>query len=307
MKRLLLLVLVAVLLCAFGCGSKNQSANDFKSEWRNDTIYNSGFYLPDTCVIDSDLFILTTKLFDIAQRLYVNTEMNCECKTYKTWYTSVDSFLNTNMRKRAIDNHFCFSHIIDSIIPDIRKYGGDCTAAKGQIAWLEFGINLYSMFSMQDIIRQESEISLRKKWKTENEAWLLFISKLFPLLDYEFGNATGSGAVYDVPIAFSRILQNRIGTLRGNLVDMNSSPEKSMERLDCLIANIEIRHWDWDRDILVEDSVQYSNKNSARQALAKWIDIRSDLAGCVNDKRNFNSATISLLDSISSVLNNIRH
>lgn len=108
MKRLLLHVLLSILICAFGCGCKHQYTNDFKPKWRNDTIYNSGFYLPDTCVMDSDLFILMTKLSDIAQRLYVNTEMNCECKTYKTWYTSVDSFLNTNMRKRAIDNHFCF-------------------------------------------------------------------------------------------------------------------------------------------------------------------------------------------------------
>lgn len=163
------------------------------------------------------------------------------------------------------------------------------------------------MFSIQEIIKQESEISLRKKWETENEAWLLFISKLFPLLDYEFGNVAGSSAVYDVPIAFSQIVQNRIETLRENLVDINNTPEKSIERLDCLIANIEIRHWDWDKDILVEDSVQYSNKNSARQALVKWIDIRSDLEGYVSDKRNFNNATISLLDSISSILNNIRH
>ncbi len=297
MKHFPIFLISLALLCNFGCVGKNQLSNEVKSTWRNDTIYNPIFYLPDTCIIDSVLFILMTKLSDTPCP-YVNTEMNAE--SYKTWYTSVDSFLSSNIQKRGINESFCFRHIIDRIIPVMRDYGYDCTAVNGQIEWLKFGINLYTMFSAQNAIIKNSAMDLQMNWKDENEVWLLFISKLFPLLAYDICNCTGSSATFDVPITLSKIIQSRTQNLHGTFVKTDNVQEKSLNNLKGLINDINIMHWDYDKDTLIEDSIQDSNQKSAIQALVKWINIRSDLAEHVSDKRTFNNATISILDSISS-------
>lgn len=82
MKHFPIFLICLALLCTLGCGNKNQPSNEVKSTWRNDTIYNPVFYLPDTCIIDSDLFILMTKLSD-TPRPYIDTEINAE--SYKSW------------------------------------------------------------------------------------------------------------------------------------------------------------------------------------------------------------------------------
>lgn len=299
-KYLPFILICLILLCAFGCGSKHHSDNDFKYTWRSDTIQNDVFhYLPGTCIMDSDLFVFAAKLSEI-DKIYCDTATNIG--KYTDWYAKTSSFFNSKFHVRNIDENLCFKHIIGSMIPSIMEFGNSCTASIGEITWLKFGIDLYSMFSVQNTITQKSKKVLRYKWETENEAWLLFISKLFPLIESEWDDVTGTAAVYYVPTTFSKIIQSRTETLLENLVNTNSTQEKSLDRLSELITNINIQHWDYDRNILIVDSVQDSNKKSALQALVKWVEIRSDLAESVNDKRSFNNSTISLLDSISSII-----
>lgn len=303
MKRSPLLILVAILLYTVGCGSKHSNVQVI---WRSDTIKNEVFsYLPDTCIMDSDLFVFAAKLIEV-NRLFDN-DSTANIEQYKDWYAKTNYVFNSKLFARNIHDDLCFKYITDSIIPTIKEYGNNCTAANGEVAWLTLGTNLYSMFSKQETIIQKSGIDLRNHWNAENYAWLRFITYLLPLVAYEIDNVTGSSATYDIPFTYSKIIKSRTQSIHENFAETNISQEKSLDRLCGLITNIETRHWDWDSDNLVEDSIQAYNKIAAHRALLKWVDVRSNMAKCVEWERGFNNSTISLLDSISSAIYHIRH
>lgn len=303
MKYLPIFVVSLISLSICGCDSKTHS----HYEWRTDTIINDAFYyLPDTCIMDGDLFVFAKNLIDI-ERIYTDTVT--DAKQYTSWYKKTDSIYMSNLHSRNIEIDLCLKYISDNMIPDIKRYGNSCTTALGEAAWLNFGLNLYIMLLAQEDILKSSKIDYSHWWKKENCAWLRFIAKLFPLLDYEICNVTGSSAAYEIPITFYKIIQSRIICLNEVNTDSisNKSLEKSLDKLYFLIADINIRKLDWDTYDLIEDTFQLSNKKEAVETLNQWIAIRKHMAKLEDDEASFHNATNNLLDSIASIIFHIRH
>lgn len=303
MKHFLIIIISLISLGIYGCDSKPHSDN----EWRADTIINDAFYyLPDTCIMDDDLYVFAKNLIEIERIIYGNSI--ADAKQYKSWYTTTDSIYMSTLNSRNIEIDLCIKYIRDNMISVIN--GNNCTAAFGEAAWLNCGLNLYMMFIAQENILKSSNKDYYHWWKKENDAWLRFITKLFPLLDYEICNVTGSSGAYEIPYTFNKIIQSRIICLDKDFNEgrnPNERIEKSLDKLCFLITNINTEHMDWDKNSLKEDSYQLLNKKEAIEALNQWIAIRTNMAKLDGNESSFYNATNNLLDSIASIIFHIRH
>ncbi|MBD5234290.1 MAG: hypothetical protein HDS65_08965 [Bacteroidales bacterium] len=305
MKHFLNIIISLISLSVCGCSRDNKTHSHY--DLRADTIMNDAFcYIPDTCIMDGDLFVFAKNLIDIEQ---IYADSITDAKHYKSWYKKTDSIYLSNLNCRNIEIDLCLEYISNNMIPYIKIYGNNCTAALGDAEWLNLGMNLYMMFLSQENILKSSNIDYSHWWKKENDAWLRFIAKLFPLLDHEICNVTGSSAAYEIPYTFNKIIQNRIICLKEVNADrlLNERLEISLDKLCFLITDINIRHMDCDKDDLIEDSFQLSNKKEALEALNQWVAIRTDMVKPNGNEASFHNATNNLLDSITSIIFHIRH
>lgn len=306
---ILLSFLIALLIS--GCANNQTDSNshkDAEDSLNNDTITNDRFcYLPDTLIMDRQLFLFASKLTEIEQ---IYNDSIADSNIYQSWFREADSLFRADLDNRHVGIDLCLYHISDNMIPDIKEYGNKCTAANGEAAWLNLGVLLYKMFSEQQNILQDSTEECSLLWKSENDSWLRFISKLFPLIDYEIGNVTGSSAAYEVPITFSKIIQSRIDGLAESAnkpTQLETNNIESLKRLEGAISSINTLHLDWDKDELVEDSLQNENKIGAINALNDWIFTRNKLSQYMKRPTDYRYVTYSTIDSISNIIYKLRY
>lgn len=308
MKYLPYFLICLILLCFCNYNRKESLSTFSPTKWRNDTIVNTTFYyLPDTYIMDSSLFLFASKLMDVEQ---IYNDSIVDAYKYKLWFKKTDSLFRAELVNRHIGIDRCFKYISDNMIPDIRKYGTNCTAALGEVAWLTFGMNLYAMFAKQEEIQKESMGDVAHWWILENDAWLEIITKLFPLIDYEICNVTGSSAAHEIPNTFSKITQSRIYGLNEsvNRSDLSKTHyTESLNRLEGEINSINTLRLDWEKYELVEDSLPLSCKKEVNEALIQWIAIRSNMTKLESGETTIENSTIVILDSVSSAIFHIRH
>lgn len=309
MKLLPILVASLLIVCILSCGRKQEPTAIAHPKWKIDTIINREFcYLPDTCIMDSGLFSFTSNLAEIGNICY--SDSITDGKKYYIWYKETEAIFLYNLARRNIEIDLCLNYISMNIIPEIKKYGNNCTAANGEAAWLNCGIFLYKMFSEQENIIQNSNADYSHLWEMENDAWLRFIAKLFPLIEYEICDVTGSSAAYEIPITLSKIIQDRIDDLTKseNTISLSEADyAESLNRLEISISSINTLHYNWEKDELEQDSFQLSNKREAIETLHQWIAIRLNMASLIGNNSYFINTRISLLDSTSSAILHIRH
>lgn len=292
-----------------GCGLKQETSAFSHPELEMDTVANNEFcYLPDTCIMDRGLFSFTSNLAKMGNIYY--SDSITDGKKYCAWYKETKSLFLSNFSRRNIGIDFCLNYISMNVIPKIKEYGYNCTAANGEAAWLNWCLLIYKMFSVQENILLISDAYYSHLWKKEMEAWLKFMAKLFPLIEYDICDYTGSGAAYDVPITLSKIVQNRIDDLTKSVNKfgrLDADSEESLNRLEFSIRSIHTFRFDWDKNEIVEDIFQHTNKTAAIETLHQWIAIRSNIARQNGNKSYFNGTKVNLMDSISATIYHIRH
>ena len=306
MMKALSFVLLMALLCFYNCGRNELSLTTTPSEWGKDTVVNTAFcYLPDTCIIDKDLYAFAANLIDI-ERIYTDSTTNIEC--YKEWFNNTSSQGYCDLyRDRDIEIDSCIMFIRNHIIPEIRRNGTNCTAAIAETAWLEFGINQYLAFSEFELRALEAGANFCTWWLAENDAWLNFMTNLFPLLDYEICNVTGSSAAYEIPYIFSNISKFRTKYLAENTADSTTDNNTSLNTLLSLIEEINPEKFDCEQNRMVENVGMVKHKKCAVETLLSWIEVRNGMAELVDNPNRFNNATTTLIDSISTTIYHIRH
>lgn len=302
--KLIRILPISLLISLFGCGYRHISNNE-ESKWKNDTIVNTAFcYLPDTCIIDKDLYAFAVNLIGIEQ-VYMDSVTNIEC--YKTWFNNTDSQVYCDLyRDRGIEIDSCISLIENKIIPEIKKYGANCTASIGEAAWLEFGINQYLALYKSELRTLEAGPNIYTWWLTENDAWLNFMTHLFSLLDYEIGNVTGSSGAYEIPYAFSNISRFRLNCLVENTSDSITADNISLHSLQSLIEEINPEKFDCEQNYMVENVAVSAHKKSAIESLSRWIEIRKEMAEFIDNPQSFNNATLTFVANLSAELSHIR-
>lgn len=305
MMKHLFSILFIITLCLYSCGGKKHTLPDSQFKWRNDTVVNTAFsYMPDTCFIDKDLFKFATNLMDL-ERIYVDSTINIEC--YKNWFYNTDSQYILGFRDRGIEKDSCIEFIRHHLIPEIRRNGTNCTAAIAETAWLEFGLNQYLALSEFELRALEAGANFLTWWLIENDAWLNFMTNLFPLLEYEICNVTGSSAAYEIPYSFSNISRFRTKCLVDGDSNLILAKEPTTNNILSLIEGINTESYSWERDSLI-DNVAISNyKKCAIESLQQWVEIRKEMSGLFDNPNGFNNATTYLIDSISFTLRHIRH
>lgn len=305
MKHLLSIIFI-ISLCSYGCGGKEQTLTDSQSKWRNDTVINTAFsYMPDTCIIDKDLFRFATNLMGL-ERIYVDSTINIEC--YKNWFYNTESHIYCVLyRDRSIEKDSCFEFIRNNLMPAIRNNGSDCTTAIAEAAWLDYGLNQYLALSEFELRALEAGANFLTWWLIENDAWLNFMTNLFPLLEYEICNVTGSSAAYEIPYTFSNISRFRTKCLADSVSNLILAKEPTTNNILGLIEGINTESYSWGRDSLIDNIAIYNYKKCAIESLLQWIEIRKGMAELVDNPSGFNNATNTLLDSISTTIYHIRH
>lgn len=293
-----------VTMCLCGCRGKEHTLTDSQSKWRNDTVVNTVFfYMPDTCIIDKDLFMFATNLVDI-ERIYLDSTINIEC--YKEWFNNTSSHLYCELyRDRSIEIDSCIEFIRHHLIPEIRRNGTNCTAAIAEAAWLEFGMNQYLASSEFELRALEAGANFLTWWLIENDAWLNFMTNLFPLLEYEICNVTGSSAAYEIPFTFSNISRFRTKCLADSVPNLILAKEPTTNNILGLIEGINSESYSWERDSLTDNIAIYNYKKCAIESLQQWVEIRKGMSDFVDNPNTFNHSTANLIDSISTTLRHI--
>lgn len=172
---------------------------------------------------------------------------------------------------------------------------------------MEFGINQYLAFSESELRALEAGANIYTWWLAENDAWLNFMTNLFPLLDCEICNVTGSSAAYEIPYIFSKISKFRIKCLAENNADSITAANTSPNTLLSLIERIDPVKFDLEQNCFVEDVAVSENMECAVESLLRWIEVRKRMAELVDNPNGFNNATATLIDSISSTIYHIRY
>ena len=83
-------------------GRKQESNEPSYPNWETDTVINNEFcYLPDTCIMDSDLFSFASNLAMISNIHYSDSITDGE--KYRIWYKETDLIYLSNLNRRHIE------------------------------------------------------------------------------------------------------------------------------------------------------------------------------------------------------------
>lgn len=295
MKDCLYILFGLIIIILSSCQKKEESEYELKDE----LIHNMDFdYLPEKFYGNKDIYELASGLIKI-EKLDKSEDLT-------KWEDEITNIIEDNKRLKKLTFHQK-DILINDLTDSIAKYGTGCNASRSEIAYLNYGWNLYkSFYKAESFINNLSSYNLKKLFSEENSSWESLGSNISTLIKYKIEENTGTASAYEVPVKLTEIVKERQNSFNEIYKFLSCSknskikcPEtnKTVILLIDRIEEINTTHFDYDIASYVEDEDIANVKRSTLQKLNNWLEKRKEIENYIANSEIYNYHTNKLLVS----------
>ncbi len=322
MNRLPIVLIILMLLCAFGCNNpKSEATDEIEMEdnlyCEEDTLYPCGYsniayhFFPDT-------FLVSHK--DI---LYFVNRLTCSAR-YNTidsmikWYNDVKNLSEQNISIQAMGLDSTLSIVEKQILPLEEEFGHYCTLARVDAAYRISDIWLFrTLDNYSKLISSVNSDDLKTAIKNEMKDWWAFMLLLYDEISIRIGHYGGSDIGEAIGDTYSYILECRANQLQNDYITVISTKRTSMDFMIVRAYFFDIDTYLFDSlwrcrpvqdcnnhfdSLAVVDYLDYLNDlKTLREKLISWIESRQLVNELLLDKRKYQNNTIKLLGELTNI------